>query len=544
MSHEIRTPMNAIIGFSELLASEQIPDDQREHVNLIRESGMHLLDLINDILDFSKAEAGKLDFQETVFFLPKLIETVESLMRPAAEKKGLKFEIIKCDQFPQQIKSDPNRLRQCLLNLVNNAIKFTEKGYVQVEISLEDKNNKDFIRFDVEDTGIGIPADSQEKIFESFSQVDGTACRAYGGTGLGLAITKQLAELLGGEISVKSELGKGSVFSMLIPTNVEPGFNELLETVEEDSHLSESLKNVNQMEFSGRVLVAEDVLTNQKLIRYILEKAGFDVTMVGDGNKVVQKALSLSFDLIFMDIQMPNMNGFEATKIIREKSIQTPIIALTANAMNGDEINCINAGCSDYLSKPIDRQELIDKISQYISPSVPSEKIDEIESQVNELADICCEQVCEERLFNEPENESTSEEVINFEKLISRLGDEELIKEVVPIFLNDSKERIEKLQEAVASKDSKAIKFYSHAIKGAARNVGAERLSDIASRLENLSREGDLESVDSIYEELKTEYEKVGSFLSQPDWIEVAKNNNGQKDKEGRPLVGSSKKWA
>ena len=540
MSHEIRTPMNAIIGFSELLASEQIPDDQREHVNLIRESGMHLLDLINDILDFSKAEAGKLDFQETVFFLPKLIETVESLMRPAAEKKGLKFEIIKCDQFPQQIKSDPNRLRQCLLNLVNNAIKFTEKGYVQVEISLEDKNNKDFIRFDVEDTGIGIPADSQEKIFESFSQVDGTACRAYGGTGLGLAITKQLAELLGGEISVKSELGKGSVFSMLIPTNVEPGFNELLETVEEDSHLSESLKNVNQMEFSGRVLVAEDVLTNQKLIRYILEKAGFDVTMVGDGNKVVQKALSLSFDLIFMDIQMPNMNGFEATKIIREKSIQTPIIALTANAMNGDEINCINAGCSDYLSKPIDRQELIDKISQYISPSVPSEKIDEIESQVNELADICCEQVCEERLFDEKDNNMASEEVINFDKLISRLGDEELIKEVVPIFLNDSQERVEKLQEAVLSKDSEAIKFYSHAIKGAARNVGAERLSDIAGRLESLSRERDLESVGSFYEELKTEYEKVVSFLSQPDWIETAKNKS---QKENRPLVDTLKKW-
>lgn len=343
MSHEIRTPMNSIIGFSDILIEEQMPDDQKEYVSLIRESGRHLLELINDILDFSKVEAGKLDVQETVFFLSELVETVESAMRPAAEKKGLKFEIVNRGQLPQQIRSDPNRLRQCLLNLVGNAIKFTDNGCVQVEVSLEGNDDKQFIRFDVEDTGIGIPADSQKKIFESFRQVDGTDSRQYGGTGLGLTITKQLAELLGGEISVKSEFGKGTIFSLVIPTNVETGFQELLENVEEDIQLDDNPKYPGHIEFTGRVLVAEDVLTNQKLIKHLLEKIGFEVTMVDDGNKVVQKALSQSFDLIFMDIQMPNMNGYEATKIIRDNSIKTPIIALTANAMSGDDVNCIRS---------------------------------------------------------------------------------------------------------------------------------------------------------------------------------------------------------
>lgn len=194
------------------------------------------------------------------------------------------------------------------------------------------------------------------------------------------------------------------------------------------------------------------------------------------------------------------------------------------------------------MSRPIDRQKLIDKICQYLSPAASPETIENIESEINELADLCSEQVTEDRFLDKPVKLDISEETINYDQLISRLGDEELIKEVIPIFLKDGQERFEKLQEAVLSKDSKAIKFYAHAIKGAARNVGATLLSDIAGRLESLGREGDLESADSIYGALKTEYEKVVSFLSQPDWIETAKSNNGQKDKNNRPVVGSLKR--
>jgi len=366
MSHEIRTPMNAIIGFSEILASEALSDEQASYVSTVRDSAKHLLDLINDILDFSKIEAGRLETERTVCSLGQLLEGIESVMRLPATEKGLEFRICQCEQLPTHIKTDPSRVRQCFINLVSNAIKFTERGHVYVNVSPEDRNNQPFIRFDVEDTGIGISADQQEKIFKSFTQADGSTSHKYGGTGLGLAITKQLAGLLGGELTLTSEKGKGSVFSLVIPAGLDVTEQPLLDRYNITDPMETENKEMEEPQFSGRVLVAEDVETNQMLAKSLLNRMGLEVTIASDGNEAVEMAMAQEFDVIFMDIQMPNMNGYEATKVLRKEGIQTPIIALTAHALNGADKKCIEAGCDNYLSKPVDRRQLLEKLRKYL----------------------------------------------------------------------------------------------------------------------------------------------------------------------------------
>jgi PAS domain S-box-containing protein len=370
MSHEIRTPMNAIIGFSEVLKEEELTQEQKKYVAAIYDAGHNLLALINDILDFSKIETGKFDLEVDNCSFGELLETVESLMRAAALEKGLKFEILQCDDLPEHIVTDSDRVLQCLVNLVGNAIKFTKEGHVYVNVSVEEIDYKAYIRFDVEDTGISIPADKQETIFDSFTQADGSKTRKYGGTGLGLSITKQLAELLEGSVSMSSKAGKGSVFTLKIPANVDVKSQPSLNRYDTADELFGE-KDAKQLTgFSGRVLVAEDSPPNQMLILTLLERLGLDVTIVDDGNGAVQKCKSQSYDIIFMDINMPNMNGYEATKVLRANDVRTPVIALTAHAMKGDEEKCIEAGCDDYLAKPTNLNKLTETISKYL----PSEK--------------------------------------------------------------------------------------------------------------------------------------------------------------------------
>jgi PAS domain S-box-containing protein len=375
MSHEIRTPMNAIIGFSDLLSDEDLTDSQGQNVNIIRESGGNLLSLINDILDFSKIEAGQLATEIIDCSLTTLLNSVESLMRPKATEKGIEFEIIETGGLPAQIKTDPTRLRQCLINLINNSIKFTSSGHIHVSVSLAERNNEPLIRFDIEDTGIGIPADKQGTVFESFSQADGSHTRKYGGTGLGLTITKQLVELLGGRITLVSEEGKGSVFSFTIPAGVDVTEQVTLYTHNIGSRTALSQIKAEQPEFSGNILVAEDTPTNQMLIELLLKRMGLQVTIAEDGNQALQKVLTKTFDLILMDMQMPHMNGYDATKELRKKGFTTPIVALTANAMKGDDKKCLEVGCDEYLSKPIDRRELLEVIGKYL-PSKKTPLID------------------------------------------------------------------------------------------------------------------------------------------------------------------------
>ena len=360
MSHEIRTPMNAIIGFSQVLADEKLTPQQKEFVEIIQDSSENLLKLIDDILDLSKIEAGKTYVEITDCRLDKLLNRIESMIRLDAEEKGLEFQIARSPSLPETVRTDPARLRQCLVNLANNAVKFTEKGHVYVNVSLERDKNEAFIRFDVEDTGIGIPADRQQAIFESFIQVDGSATRKYGGTGLGLAITKRLTELLGGTLSLRSEEGKGSVFTLTIPAGVD---------ISQHSDVPGSTLDAcedRESEFTGRILIAEDIETNRKLLAMLLEKMGFEVVIAEDGRQAIDKALAEPVDMVLMDMQMPNVNGYEATGILRKKGFKAPIVAVTAHAMTGDDRRCIEAGCDDYLSKPIDRNKLMEKIRRHL----------------------------------------------------------------------------------------------------------------------------------------------------------------------------------
>ncbi len=366
MSHEIRTPMNAIIGFSDLLTDEELSDDQKEYVETIRNSGRALLHLITDILDFSRIEAGKLTIDTIDCSLQQLIKEVEHSMHLETKRKDLEFKVIAAGGLPDMIHTDPARLRQCLNNLLNNAIKFTKKGHVFLKLSSGVANADTYIRFDVEDTGVGIPPDRLEAVFESFTQADGSTSRRFGGTGLGLAITKQLTHLMGGNISVASDLGKGSVFSLVIPANTHKTQSSAVESHNPFRNRAENLADADQPGVSGTVLVAEDDPGSQALIKTLLQKHGLNVTIARNGKEAVEEALAHSFDMIFMDMHMPVTNGYEATKILREKGLSTPIIAVTANAMEHDGDMCKQAGCTDYIPKPIDRKRLADVIGNHM----------------------------------------------------------------------------------------------------------------------------------------------------------------------------------
>ncbi len=521
MSHEIRTPMNAIMGFGDLLSEEKLTDEQSHYVNIICNSGKHLLQVIDDILDFSKIEADKMDIEMGECSFRDLLAIIETMLHPLAAEKDLKFEIREDIGLPANIRTDSSRLQQCLINLVNNAIKFTEKGHVYVNVSLEDRDNQPYIRFDVEDTGIGISPDRQEKIFESFTQADEGTSRKYGGTGLGLAITKQLVKLLGGKLTLTSEQGKGSVFSIAIPAGLDVTRQSRLDI--HTTHIDPIQAEAEQPEFSGYILVAEDVETNQILVKSLLKRMGLEVTIAQDGNEALQKALVRKFDLILMDIQMPNMNGYEATRALRKEGVKTPIVALTANTMKGDNKKCIEAGCDDYLAKPIDRRELLKIISKYLSSKSEdlSKKIDPCKAQVDELNQLCSDKKSLDKQNNE--------EVINWSEIVSRGMDEKILKEVVPIFLADKKERLNKLTQAIEAGDAKEVKLYAHAINGGAGNVGAKKLSQAAFELERMASQGDLSNAEELLEQIKIEFQRFESFVSKADWVEIAKQEADNK---------------
>lgn len=368
MSHEIRTPMNAIVGFSDLLAGENLTEEQQEYVNAISKSSETLLKIIDDILDFSKIETGSFDVDIKRCPVQEILDTVASILKTSADSKNIEFRINTTEQIPQNIYSDPDRVKQCLVNLGGNAIKFTEKGHVYINVSTENQNNKQFIRFDVEDTGIGIEEKHKAKIFESFSQADTSSTRKFGGTGLGLAITRQITKLLGARLEFSSQPGKGSVFSLIVPVGL--GMDLLSDSEQDNEYMRFQQSSYGTLQ--GKVLLAEDKPSNQRLIEVLLKHYGLEYETVADGKAAFEAVMNGDFDLVLMDIQMPVMSGIEAAKAIRKAGVEIPIIAITANAMKGDEQKCIQAGCSMYLPKPVNKDEILKALKELLPQSAQS----------------------------------------------------------------------------------------------------------------------------------------------------------------------------
>ena len=360
MSHEIRTPMNAVIGLTHLLLQENPRQDQLDNLQTLKFSAENLLSLINDILDFSKIEAGKIEFEKISFKLIDLVNSIKHSMQYKAEEKGIKLKLEVDEGIPANVKGDPTRLAQVLNNLVSNAVKFTSKGYVKVSIRNLGQDGEGIkLRFSVRDTGIGIPEKKLSSIFESFSQASSSTTREYGGTGLGLAITKKLLELCGSTIEVKSKENVGTEFAFDLRLELPDSSEKVAKT-----YVTEDLAEQN---WSGNILLAEDNKVNVKIACKFLKKWGLEVDVAENGLVAVELAKNKKYDLVLMDLQMPVMDGYEATKRIRGMYPDIPIIALTASALLEVKAEAIAAGMSDYASKPFNPTELRKKINQFLA---------------------------------------------------------------------------------------------------------------------------------------------------------------------------------
>lgn len=463
ISHEIRTPLTAILGYADLIRYQQLSVSEQDlAVKDILQASTHLSGIINDILDISKIEADKLEIECIPTRLFHLLEAVTSIVQGQAKDKGLEFNIDYQFPVPEWINTDPTRLKQILLNLCNNATKFTETGSIRIVVSCQSELER--IRFAVIDTGLGISKEQQEKLFHKFVQADASTSRRYGGSGLGLAISKQLAEKLGGGISLDSTPGKGSCFEVIINSGA-IDHNTLIYNLEQ---LPEQERKLNPWSLSerlfGHVLLAEDNVNNQQLISLFLTKAGISVDVVGSGEDAVEKALVNSYDLILMDMQMPRMDGMEATTLLRNIGYAQPIVALTANATVEIKQQCHDLGFDGFLSKPIEVDEFFSTLNHYLKTSA------------NTVATMP---------FDDPDFQS-----------------------ILKTFIKQLPETLNNMEEAFQQQDWLTLKSFAHQLKGVAGGYGYSELGKTAGMIEADIEQQQLQNIAQLLQNLHDDFTK------------------------------------
>lgn len=505
MSHEIRTPMNAIIGFSQLAITENSVSRKHDFISKINYSAHALLRIINDILDFSKIEAGKLEIETIELDIYNLLSDIFEQANIKSNRKGIGLLLRIDDDMPAKIFGDPLRITQVLTNLVDNAIKFTERGEVEIRASRLENGYGEYLEFSVRDTGVGIAGEQLKKLFNPFAQVDKSIARNYGGTGLGLAICKQLTELMGGEIRVDSKTGKGSVFTMAIP------YIKALQSYEQIKQgfdiCAEDGMDINARLKGLKVLLAEDNAINQEVAAEILKRSGMAVDIAQNGKEAVEAVRSNEYDIILMDIQMPIMNGYEAASEIRKNqtNCKLPIIAMTAEAMPSDIEECMKSGMDAHVSKPIDVSRLLGTIAAYVNKSQDFRTDEEFDSKQNGMK---------------------SNQNLNVEEAISRLGgNQKLYRKLIRIFHDSSENVIEEIQKMIFSGNVGAVETVAHTLKGTAGNIGAQNVYVAAANFESEIRANGLgcakELLEPLNAALKEALNSIADFIKNDCPIEI-----------------------
>ena len=523
MSHEIRTPMNGVLGMAQLLAETDLTEKQNHYISVLNQSGRLLMTVLNDILDYSKIEAGKLVLEERAFSTEQAVNDVYELLKNNAYEKGILLSVNFDPICPEFLVGDAIRFRQILLNLMNNAIKFTEQGRVGVSVICEKKNDRYVtLKVRVEDTGIGISEQAQKNLFASFNQVDSSGTRKFRGTGLGLAISKRLVELMGGDIGVESVEGKGSVFwfnILLDIADVSIDVTDVPEIQKQDQELENEVNEIPDVyevasadnsnnHLSGKqVLLVEDNIANQLVATGMMSELGLDVVVANNGIQALEQMASKNFDMVFMDCQMPEMDGYEATRIIRDQDAykSIPIIALTANVMASDREKCIQSGMDDFMGKPFKLSQMVAMLHKWL--------LDEEEAE-RELASLDLASLN----INRATGGDTNIDFAHLDSMRNMMGS--YFDRLIPAFIEDADIYMKGFDTADIKKDVTEIERYAHSLKSSSGNLGVYGLSVLSEQLENMAAESKLESNQyrTLVNRIQASYSQVRQQLL--NWVE------------------------